>query len=41
LDFLRERIRVKRKYDEFNVRINSLPESIRRKSDTYHAHEEL
>ncbi|GAU11266.1 hypothetical protein TSUD_342570 [Trifolium subterraneum] len=37
----RERRRVKREYDEFKVRINSLPESIRRRSDAYNAHEEL
>ncbi|XP_057721719.1 cellulose synthase-like protein D5 [Arachis stenosperma] len=41
LDFVRERRRVKREYDEFKVRINSLPESIRRRSDAYNAHEEL
>ncbi|KAK8968527.1 Cellulose synthase-like protein D5 [Platanthera guangdongensis] len=41
LDFVRERRRVKREYDEFKVRINSLPESIRRRSDAYNAHEDL
>ncbi|GLT43166.1 hypothetical protein SLA2020_171360 [Shorea laevis] len=41
IDFVRERRRVKREYDEFKVRINSLPESIRRRSDAYNAHEEL
>ncbi|CAN6468577.1 unnamed protein product [Victoria cruziana] len=41
LDFVKERRRVKREYDEFKVRINSLPESIRRRSDAYNAHEEL
>ncbi|CAN1352954.1 Cellulose synthase-like protein D5 [Linum perenne] len=41
LDFVRERRRVKREYDEFKVRINSLPESIRRRSDAYNAHDEL
>ncbi|KAK7396931.1 hypothetical protein VNO78_18094 [Psophocarpus tetragonolobus] len=41
LDFVRERRRVKREYDEFKVRINSLPESIRRRSDAYNAHEGL
>ncbi|XP_022984024.1 cellulose synthase-like protein D5 [Cucurbita maxima] len=41
LDFVRERRMVKREYDEFKVRINSLPESIRRRSDAYNAHEEL
>ncbi|XP_020598308.1 cellulose synthase-like protein D5 [Phalaenopsis equestris] len=40
-DFVRERRRVKREYDEFKVRINSLPDSIRRRSDAYNAHEEL
>ncbi|MQL89350.1 hypothetical protein Taro_021919 [Colocasia esculenta] len=41
VDFVRERRRVKRDYDEFKVRINSLPESIRRRSDAYNAREEL
>ncbi|XP_050203738.1 cellulose synthase-like protein D5 [Mercurialis annua] len=41
IDFVRERRRVKREYDEFKVRVNSLPESIRRRSDAYNAHEEL
>ncbi|KAF3583335.1 hypothetical protein F2Q69_00025672 [Brassica cretica] len=41
LDFVRERRRVKREYDEFKVRINSLPEAIRRRSDAYNVHEEL
>ncbi|KAF5178485.1 Cellulose synthase [Thalictrum thalictroides] len=41
LDFVRERRKVEREYDEFRVRINSLPESIRRRSDAYNAHEEL
>lgn len=41
LDFVRERRRVKREYDEFKVRINSLPDSIRRRSGAYNAHEEL
>ncbi|GAB2281685.1 Cellulose synthase-like protein D5 [Dionaea muscipula] len=41
LDFVRERRRVKRDYDEFKVRINSLPDSIRRRSDAYNANEEL
>ncbi|KAJ4962024.1 hypothetical protein NE237_021934 [Protea cynaroides] len=41
LDFVRERRRMKREYDEFKVRINSLPESIRRRSEAYNAHEEL
>ena len=41
VDFVREKRRVKRDYDEFKVRINSLPESIRRRSDAYNAHEDL
>ncbi|XP_039114391.1 cellulose synthase-like protein D5 [Dioscorea cayenensis subsp. rotundata] len=41
LDFVRERRKVKREYDEFKVRINSLPESIRRRSDAYNAQEEI
>ncbi|XP_052187683.1 cellulose synthase-like protein D5 [Diospyros lotus] len=41
LDFVRERRRVKREYDEFKVRINALPESIRRRSDAYNAQAEL
>ncbi|KAJ0976357.1 hypothetical protein J5N97_018322 [Dioscorea zingiberensis] len=41
VDFVRERRKVKREYDEFKVRINSLPESIRRRSDAYNAQEEL
>lgn len=40
-DFVRDRRRVKREYDEFKVRINSLPDSIRRRSDAFNAHEEI
>ncbi|KAG9451679.1 hypothetical protein H6P81_004583 [Aristolochia fimbriata] len=40
-DFVRDRRRVKREYDEFKVRINGLPDSIRRRSDAYHAREEI
>ncbi|KAB2598909.1 cellulose synthase-like protein D3 [Pyrus ussuriensis x Pyrus communis] len=40
-DFVKDRRRVKREYDEFKVRINGLPESIRRRSDAYHAREEI
>jgi hypothetical protein len=40
-DFVRDRRRVKREYDEFKVRINGLAESIRRRSDAYNAHEEI
>jgi hypothetical protein len=32
---------VKREYDEFKVRVNSLPEAIRRRSDAYNTGEEL
>ncbi|BBN12986.1 cellulose synthase-like protein [Marchantia polymorpha subsp. ruderalis] len=41
LDFVKDRRRVKREYDEFKVRINGLPDSIRRRSDAYNAHEEI
>ncbi|XP_031122362.1 cellulose synthase-like protein D5 [Ipomoea triloba] len=41
IDFVRDRRRVKREYDEFKVRINGLPESIRRRSDAYNAQQEL
>ncbi|XP_039129317.1 cellulose synthase-like protein D2 [Dioscorea cayenensis subsp. rotundata] len=40
-DFVKDRRRVKREYDEFKVRINGLPESIRRRSDAFHAREEI
>ncbi|XP_028551708.1 cellulose synthase-like protein D3 [Dendrobium catenatum] len=40
-DFVRDRRRIKREYDEFKVRINALPEAIRRRSDAFHAREEL
>ncbi|KAL6533438.1 Cellulose synthase-like protein D3 [Orobanche minor] len=40
-DFVKDRRRVKREYDEFKVRINGLPEAIRRRSDAYHTREEL
>lgn len=40
-DFVKDRRRAKREYDEFKVRINSLPDSIRRRSDAYHAREEI
>lgn len=40
-DFVKERRRVKREYDEFKVRINGLPESIRRRSDACNAKEDL
>ncbi|XP_042458384.1 cellulose synthase-like protein D1 [Zingiber officinale] len=40
-DFVKDRRRLKREYDEFKVRINGLPESIRRRSDAFHAREEI
>ncbi|XP_010267650.1 PREDICTED: cellulose synthase-like protein D3 [Nelumbo nucifera] len=40
-DFVKDRRRVKREYDEFKVRINGLPDAIRRRSDAYHAREEI
>lgn len=40
-DFVKDRRRVKREYDEFKVRINGLPEAIRRRSDAFHAREEM
>ncbi|CAI0427079.1 unnamed protein product [Linum tenue] len=41
LDFVKDRRRMKREYDEFKVRINSLPDSIRRRSDAFNAREEM
>ncbi|GAA0167548.1 hypothetical protein Leryth_021151 [Lithospermum erythrorhizon] len=40
-DFVKDRRRVKREYDEFKVRTNGLPDSIRRRSDAYNAREEI
>ncbi|CAA2972898.1 cellulose synthase D3 [Olea europaea subsp. europaea] len=40
-DFVKDRRRVKREYDEFKVRINGLPDSIHRHSDAYNAREEI
>ncbi|KAK6947369.1 hypothetical protein RJ641_000842 [Dillenia turbinata] len=40
-DFVKDRRRVKREYDEFKVRINGLPDSIRRRSDAFNAREEI
>ncbi|KAL9249101.1 Cellulose synthase-like protein [Drosera capensis] len=40
-DFVKDRRRVKREYDEFKVRINALPDSIRRRSDAFHAQVEM
>jgi len=39
-DFVKDRRKLKREYDEFKVRINGLPDSIRRRSDAFHASEE-
>ncbi|KAG6554203.1 hypothetical protein Mapa_004119 [Marchantia paleacea] len=41
LDFVKDRRRVKREYDEFKVRVNGLNEAIRRRSDAYNAHDEI
>ncbi|BBN01217.1 cellulose synthase-like protein [Marchantia polymorpha subsp. ruderalis] len=38
MDFVKDRRRVKREYDEYKVRINGLPEAIRRRSDAYNVH---
>ncbi|MCO5565207.1 hypothetical protein L7F22_018880 [Adiantum nelumboides] len=40
-DFVKDRRRMKREYDEFKVRINSLPDVIRRRSDACNAREEI
>lgn len=40
-DFVKDRRRVKREYDEFKVRMNSLQDSIRRRSDAFNAREEM
>ncbi|KAK7273434.1 hypothetical protein RIF29_14483 [Crotalaria pallida] len=40
-DFVKDRRRVKREYDEFKIRINGLPNSIRRRSDAFNAREEM
>ncbi|KAK4751687.1 hypothetical protein SAY87_020485 [Trapa incisa] len=40
-DFVKDRRKVKREYDEFKVRINGLADSIRRRSDAFNAHEEI
>ncbi|CAI9095293.1 OLC1v1031211C1 [Oldenlandia corymbosa var. corymbosa] len=40
-DFVKDRRRVKREYDEFKVRINGLPDAIRRRSDAYNTREEI
>ncbi|OIW01896.1 hypothetical protein TanjilG_25695 [Lupinus angustifolius] len=41
IDFVKDRRRVKREYDEFKIRINGLPDSIRRRSDAFNAREEM
>ncbi|WCJ28588.1 cellulose synthase like D4 [Euphorbia peplus] len=41
LDFVKDRRKIKREYDEFKVRINGLPDSIRRRSDAFNAREEM
>ncbi|KAG8380298.1 hypothetical protein BUALT_Bualt06G0001100 [Buddleja alternifolia] len=41
LDFVKDRRKVKREYDEFKVRINGLPNSIRRRSEAFNAREEM
>ncbi|KAK8939931.1 Cellulose synthase-like protein D4 [Platanthera guangdongensis] len=41
LDFVKDRRDVKRQYDEFKVRINGLPDSIRRRSEAFNAREEI
>ncbi|XP_021851728.1 cellulose synthase-like protein D3 isoform X1 [Spinacia oleracea] len=40
-DFVKDRRRVKREYDEYKVRVNGLPDSIRRRTDAYNAREEI
>ncbi|KAL8141745.1 hypothetical protein V2J09_014777 [Rumex salicifolius] len=40
-DFVKDRRRIKREFDEFKVRINGLPEAIRRRSEAYNTREEM
>lgn len=40
-DFVKDRRKIKREYDEFKVRINGLLDSIRRRSDVFNAREEM
>ncbi|CAN1805156.1 Cellulose synthase-like protein D4 [Linum perenne] len=40
-DFVKDRRRMKREFDEFKVRMNSLTDSIRRRSDAFNAREEM
>lgn len=39
-DFVKDRRWIKREYDEFKVRINGLPDVIRKRSETYNSKEE-
>ncbi|KAL0660609.1 hypothetical protein Bca4012_081194 [Brassica carinata] len=41
IDFVKDRRKIKREYDEFKVRTNGLPDSIRRRSDAFNAREEM
>ncbi|KAL4642929.1 hypothetical protein ACB092_02G055100 [Castanea dentata] len=41
LDFVKDRRKVKREFDEFKVRINGLTDSIRRRSEAFNAREEM
>lgn len=40
-DFVKDRRKAKREYDEFKVRVNALPDSIRRRSEAFNAREEM
>lgn len=40
-DFVKDRRWIKREYDEFKVRINGLPEAIRKRSEMYNSREEM
>ncbi|KAE8686829.1 Cellulose synthase-like protein D2 [Hibiscus syriacus] len=40
-DFVKDRRKVKREYEEFKVRINGLPDAIRRRSEAFNAREEM
>ncbi|GAB2267251.1 Cellulose synthase-like protein D1 [Dionaea muscipula] len=40
-DFVKDRRWIKREYDEFKVRINGLPDSIRKRCDMYNSREEM
>ncbi|RVW38052.1 Cellulose synthase-like protein D4 [Vitis vinifera] len=40
-DFVKDRRWIKREYDEFKVRINGLPEAIRRRCETHNNNEEM